>query len=506
MKKCKFLSALVLLFCLTAAILAPAALALDEPQINAPHALLMEAESGQVIYEKAADDKVAPASTTKIVTALVALQAIAAGEVGLSDVVTFTQEMTADLIADGSSVGLQVGETMTLEQLLYGALLASGNDACNAIAVYVSGSTAAFVEKMNALAQELGCTGTHFANAHGAPANDHYTTARDMARIAQTAYSDPNFITISGTANYVLPATNMSESRSLNNSNALISPAGIYGSSYLYEPCTAGKTGHTSEAGYCLVSFAGKDGKNLICVVMGCTADSYTAADGSTGLTYNNFVDSKTLYEYGFNNFQETEVLSVSETVGTVDVEMGAGGSVALRPRVGLSLLLPTDIDMSRITRELTIDSQEKGEPLQAPIDENMVLGTLRVFYDGNQVLETPVVAASDIPLSHGAYIRSHLLGSLKKPPVLIGIAVVVVILVLYFSWVARYRKKRKAHLRSVEEARRKRQAYLESLTPEEREALQARAREIRRRKEEQLRQRQQQEAARKGKRRRRDK
>lgn len=471
MKKYKFLSIIFLTACLLLGCLAPGVLALAEPELAASSVLLMQAQTGQVLYEREADVRVSPASTTKILTALVALRAVEAGEVYLSDLVPFTQEMTADLIEDGSNVELKVGETLSLEELLYCALLASGNDACNAIAVHISGSVSAFVERMNQLAAELGCTGSHFSNSYGATADDHYTTARDMAVIAQAAYATPAFINISGTPVHTVPPSNMSPARNLKNSNALISTGSVYGDEYYYPYCTAGKTGHTDAAGYCLVSFASREGTDLLAVVMNSTMTG-TREDPR----FNQFQDSINLYEYGFNGFQYTTVLRQGESLTQVEVKMGADESVGARPREGLTLFLPVDVDLAAYERVVTLS---RGANIQAPVDEGEVLGSVAVVYQGETLFESPLVAAHDVSLSHGAYLRSQILDSLKNPLVILVILALAALFAAYFVWVARYRARRRRHLESVEEARAARQAYLDSLSPEERAALEEEARRI---------------------------
>jgi D-alanyl-D-alanine carboxypeptidase (penicillin-binding protein 5/6) len=478
MKKIKFFPILVrlLILCLLVGCISPAALALEEPDIRASNVILIEAITGQVLYEKDADAKIYPASTTKILTALVALRAVAAGEVYMADMVTFSEDMTADLIDDGSSVNLQVGEAMSMEELLYCALLSSGNDACNAIAVHVAGSISGFVDRMNQLATELGCTGSHFANAHGAPNDDHYTTARDMSLIAQAAYKTPEFITISSAPVHTVPATNLSQARDLKNSNALITTESVYGDKYFYPYCTAGKTGHTDAAGYCLVSSATRDDMDLIAVVMHSTVEGEGANQ-----VFHQFQDSINLYEYGFNGFQYTDILLQSETLAQLDVALGAGtGVVGARPRQGLQLLVAADTDLVEYVRDVTIYSEEDGTTLTAPIDSGTVLGEVSISHNGEVIFTTPLVAANSIALSHGAYIRTQIQDTLSNPMVLIGVIVVLVLLAAYLAWVIVYRIRRLQHLKSVKAARMERQAYLDSLSPQERRALEERARQLR--------------------------
>ena len=183
MKKLKFLS-IFLSFCLMAALLAVPASALEDPGIDSRVAVVLDRKTGEVFYEQNADLRIYPASTTKIMTVLLAVEAIESGSVSAYDDVTATQNMTYDLIADGSNAGILVGETMPLINLLYCAMLPSANEACNVIAEFIGGSIPAFIERMNARAVELGCENTHFTNTHGLPDINHYTTASDFCKIA----------------------------------------------------------------------------------------------------------------------------------------------------------------------------------------------------------------------------------------------------------------------------------------------------------------------------------
>ena len=286
MRKFKFLS-FILILCLAASLLAPAALA-AEPQIGAPTALLLDRDTGEVLYEKNADERIYPASTTKILTVLMAVEAIEAEKTSLSTMVKASSNMSFDLEDAGSSAGIQVGETMSLQDLLYCAMLASANEACNIIAEHVGGIILWFVEDMNKRAEELGCRSTHFANTHGLPNSNHYTTARDMAKIALEASKHELFMQLCSAPTYTTSATNFAAARTLSNSNALLHSAGMYGSGYVFEGTSGMKTGHTTAAGYCLVSTAERDGKKLLCLVYG--------ADSSDGC----FRDSAALLNYGF--------------------------------------------------------------------------------------------------------------------------------------------------------------------------------------------------------------
>ena len=231
-----------------------------------------------------ADEKNYPASTTKIMTAYLCLKY---GDP--KDIVTVKSSAFEDLSQAASTGNLVVGETMSVHRLLQSLLVVSASEAANVVAEYISGSREKFVDLMNQEAQELGCTGTHFANCHGLPNSDHYTTARDLAIIAQAAMEYEEFREIVGSAVTTLAATNVHGTQQITSTNGVLPGSSYPGYSYPY--AIGIKTGHTSVAGYCLVSAADKDGRRLLCVVMGC--GSRTAS----------FSQTVRLFEWGYENY-----------------------------------------------------------------------------------------------------------------------------------------------------------------------------------------------------------
>ena len=274
------------------------------PEIAEETGVLMEASTGQVLFDKGMDEIRYPASTTKIMTTLLILENIE----DLSQTVTFTDVITPDLEPGNSTINAQVGEQLTVEQCLYAIMLASANEVCTQMAVYVAGSVENFVSMMNQRASQLGCQNTHFVNANGLPDPNHYTTAHDLALILAAAIQNEDFCRISGSATYTIPATNMTSSpRNLENSNALIND-----SEYHYDGVIAGKTGHTEAAKNTLVTAAARDGMTLVCVVL--------RSDGE-----NRFIDTVSLFNYGFENFHLSPVywLNSEEPAGYVALPKG---------------------------------------------------------------------------------------------------------------------------------------------------------------------------------------
>lgn len=265
-------------------------------------AVLMEASTGAVLYDKGMDEVRYPASITKIMTAVIALE-----NSNLTDTVTFTDTACALAVPGNANIGAKPGEVLTMEQCLYALMLKSANEVACQIAIQVAGSEAAFADMMNAKAAELGCTNTHFTNASGLHDANHYTTAHDMALIMQYAIKNQEFLTITGTLNYTIPATNLSGERTLSTHNAMMVPGDFY-----YEGTFSGKSGNTEEAGSTLVTCVSRNSMVLICVVM-------KAADGGQATT-----DTISLMDYGYNNFSLSDASALREgTSGTIVLPNG---------------------------------------------------------------------------------------------------------------------------------------------------------------------------------------
>ena len=241
MKKIKIFP-LLLLFCLLFGAAAPRAWAMEAPELNAQAAVLVDLNTGRMLYAKNMDDRRAPASLTKVMTILLALEAVDQGACSLDDVVTAGMDCQQGLQDDSSSVWIVAGEQMSLRDLIYSAAVASANDACNVIASYLAGSISAFVEQMNAKAAQLGCTNTRFYDPNGL-SNDNVTSAYDLYRITREAMTHPLFMEFCNTPDYNVAATNVNGAREYHNSNALISDKSIYGSNYLYDAAVGHRHG-----------------------------------------------------------------------------------------------------------------------------------------------------------------------------------------------------------------------------------------------------------------------
>ena len=355
--------------------------------VAAKAALLIDLNTGRAVYEQDADERVYPASLTKIMTCLLALE-----NGNLSDVVTVSASALDDLDADSSVAGLQVGEQMTLENLLYCMMVVSGNDACNVIAEHIAGSVADFVRMMNQRAYELGCLNTHFSNPHGLHDESHYTTARDLSIITQAALKSENFRQIVDTYEYQLPDDNMRQNiPKLKTTNMLIYRSL---SNTLYYPRAHGiKTGYTSQAGRCVISEATGDGLDLLGIVCGAATTVLDSGD----LLMENFTECARLFDYGFDNYSYLPIMSPLYPVDQVKINNSAGAeAVAVAPEDEIKVLLPNDYDPDKMVTDIQLNS----ESVDAPVREGDVLGSVTVSYAGEILGQTKLLAITDVARS----------------------------------------------------------------------------------------------------------
>ena len=451
---------LILLLCMALTIFAPCSFAIDEPNIGAQRALIADLDSGRILYSKNMDEKASPASLTKIMTVLLAVEALENGSHSADELVTAQSDCWAGMDETSSNAGIQPGEQMRYIDLLYCAMLASANEACNVIAAAVDGSVSAFVEHMNQRAAELGCVNTHFANTNGLTDSQHYTTAYDFYLLTREAIRHPLFMEICNSKTYQVPATNSSPERKLANSNALISGDSIYGSEYLYQYASGVKTGYTRDAGYCLISTAEKEGIHVMAVIMGCSGP---LLDGTE--KYYNFINSVNAYDWVFDNFSYQIAVSTDKNVTSVNVSMAEGdGSVQLRPQTEVELLLPNDTDLDTVTLQASI-YQDK---LVAPLDAGTVLGEAEIIIDGVSYGKVKLVNSTPVSMAKGEYFRSRLNETFGKTWVRVTIIIMVLLLVGYFALVIRYRRLRQKHLRERKLAEKRRRLEREQRYREE--------------------------------------
>ncbi len=333
-------------------------------------AVLLDDDTGEILYDFNSHVQNYPASITKVMTAFLTLEAVERGELGLERVITASESYGYDLIPGGSTQNIKPGEELTVHELLYCALVPSANEACNILAETVAGSGPKFVELMNARAQELGMVDTHFVNAHGLPDPNHYTTAYDLALLVREAMKNATFREIVATKTHTVPATNLSPKRVFGNTNALISASHFDG--YLYSKAVGVKTGSTSAAGQCLASAAVDDDKLLICVVLG--AENVENEDGA--ITRNSFAESKRLLQWGFDSFKRVQLIDMKAPVKEIPVTLSAEATVIpLKPQEGLEATLFKDMDPDAFQRDITV----YYESVEAPVTAGQILGEMTV-------------------------------------------------------------------------------------------------------------------------------
>lgn len=288
------LTLFILIFCGAAADAAP--------QISAHSAILIDAETGRVMFSKSSDERLAMASTTKIITAVTALES---DGFDIDRTIEISENAAG---VEGSSMYLQKGEKISMRNLLYGLMLSSGNDAAVAIAEAVSGDEAAFVELMNKKVGEIGAADTHLSNPNGLPSDEHYSTAHDMAKITAYALKNPIFAEIVATKTHRIDDSGAAYPRVIKNHNKLLS---------MYDGCIGVKTGFTKTAGRCLVSAARRDNMTLICVTLNAPDD---------------WSDHQNLLNFGFENYKMTTVIGADIPLCRTDVIGSDGKSVAAVP------------------------------------------------------------------------------------------------------------------------------------------------------------------------------
>lgn len=367
----KFRKSLVIIFMLIFILHTSMCYALTEqPEISADAAILIDSSSEKVLYSKNENQKMYPASTTKILTAILTIE-----NCNLNDVVTVPYEAISSITSGYSVAALQAGEQLTVEQLLQVMLVYSANDAANVLAFHVSGSIENFAELMNNKVSELGLTNTHFTNPSGMHDENHYTTAHDLAIIMKYCMKNDTFRSLSSLKYCTIPATNKYDVRVFNTTNELL----IYdnrdvSSNYYYKYAIAGKTGYTTQAKNCLVSVAKKENLELICVVL------------SAGIYPNNvsakFVDTKSIFDYGYNNYT-IKKLREKDAIAT-QIEIGNG----TKETRNLDLLISDDLSALVTQDEFDTEFEpqiELQDNLFAPIAQGQVVGKITYTIDGIQ-------------------------------------------------------------------------------------------------------------------------
>ena len=376
------------------------------PSINAASAILIDNRTNKVLYSKNEDTKMFPASTTKIMTAIITLENCSLDEQA-------TASFDAVNIPEGyATADIKIGETFTVEQLLEMLLVHSANDAANVLAEHVGGSLESFVSIMNTKANELGLTNTHFTNAYGLQDDNHYTTARDLATIMKYCLQNEDFRRICGLASCAIPATNMSEPRTYSSTNQLV----IAGNNNYYPYVTTGKTGFTSDAKHCLVSSAYNNDLELICVVLG---------------SEDHFGDTRAIYNYAYSTYSIKDIVKENDTVTTISVKNASYNTKNLDLVVSedIPALVSNSVDINSIEPQISLK-----ENIEAPIEKGSVLGRVTYSVEGVNYT-TDLIAFSNVEKT--------------RLPIYIfmGIIILVILLIVLITIIIRNKRNKNIEL-----------------------------------------------------------
>ena len=348
------------------------------PEVAAEAAILIDADTGVILYEKNIHEKLYPASITKIMTVLLACE-----NGNFDDNITHSHNAVYNIGPGSSHIGMREGETISFSDALYGILLASANEVCMAVAEHIDGTVEKFVDRMNKRAQELGCVDTHFANPHGFHDPDHYTTAYDMSLITKAAVHNEKFLEFFSTPHHNIPPTNIvNETRYLHNKDKML----LDTSPYYYEYAIGGKTGFHDDALNTLVTYAGKDDMRLISVVL--------KVNGAAAA----YSDTVKLMEYGFTLYEDKTLLSQSDYTADIPVIQHYKdrvidlGRVSLKPESDFDMKVPYFIDKSAVTAKASLDPNT-----EAPVAVGTEIGTLDLYYNDYKLGSRSLVAATGL-------------------------------------------------------------------------------------------------------------
>lgn len=392
---------------------------------------LYNLDTETLVYEKNCQQIIYPASLTKIMSTIVALENVKDLD---AETVTAEPRMFDEFKGINiSNAGIEIGETLTIRQLLHCMMIQSANEAANMVAYYVGGGDREkFIEMMNKKAEEIGTANTHFVNPHGLHDLKHYTTAEDMFKITKYAMSVPGFMELATKTSYELPATNKSGPRTLFTTNLMT----VENSAYYYPYAKGIKTGTTDEAGRCLISTAKNGGFNYLLVVMGAP---YKDAEGKI-LNNQAFIESKKIYKWAFETFTIKSIVKPDTTIGEIKVNLSQDKDhVLLSPKEEFTALIPNNIDPSSVQK-----IQDVPESIDAPVQKGQVVGTLTMMLAGKEIGTVQLVAAEDVERSQMLYIMDFIQSVLHSLWFKIAACVIAALVVLYIVLILVNRSRRK--------------------------------------------------------------
>lgn len=374
----------------------------------------LDDDSYPVVAQKNIDERLYPASLTKIVTAMVTLE-------NVKDVSVKTKMSQAAYdasVGTGAQVaGITVGEELSVDTLLYLTMVHSACDACEVLAEFVGGTKENFVKMMNDWVKKVGCNDTNFTNPSGLHDDNHYTTARDMSKITLAALKNANFVKYSTTTEYEY------KGYTLPHTNLMLHPGYV---TYYYEYAQGIKTGSTEQAEYNVIVKASKDGYNYLAIVM---KSPQQKIKNQSYLTKCSFVDAKSLFEWAFDSLKYTTIVAKDEVIGEVSVENGKDAdTVALVAANDTNVIVPVGLDKSAVIIEI----QEKPSSLQAPVTKGQKVCSANIIYGDEVIASVPLVAAKTVELS--TFLK--VINAIKA---FFGLTVVKAILVIAFLAIVLY-------------------------------------------------------------------
>lgn len=417
----------------------------SELTLTAESAILMDATTGKILYEKNSRTKQYPASITKLMTLLLALE-----HGSLEDEITFSHDAVFSIEPGSAHIAIQEGEILTLEQVLYGIMLRSANECANAAAEYVDGSMEKFAEHMTARAKELGCENTNFVNANGLFDENHYTTAYDMALIAQELLKNETYRSMMSNTYYLIPPTNKQpEERPLHGQHQMLNENSLY----YYEPAEGGKTGYTVEAQNTLVTYAKQGDTELIAVVLKCNGAQH-------------YVDTKTLFEYGFANYQTVKAFSAADLTQNVAItetykdKTTTLDTIAVVPASDVYVTIPKNATIENITK--AVDCPESAS---VPVAVGDKLGIVVLSLNGEALATVDLTAQKEVKATTDEERAAQAAAARNKilKRIAIGVGIVFGILVIVFCccrYIGYQRRERRRAMRRAKHQERLRQHH----------------------------------------------
>lgn len=358
----------------------------EKIEITSAAYVLYNPDNDEVVESHNGDQKMYPASLTKMMTALLAYEMCEDLD---SEIATVSDNAISSIYGTSSSTaGLKKGEQVTIRQLLYLLMLPSGNDAANVIAEYFCGDNETFAQKMNQKAKEIGMENTHFANPHGLHDENHYTTAKDLAILADV-YTDVKLLAeIAACNQFVMPATNKQGERVINTTNFMK----IENSGYYYEYANGLKTGNTDEAGRCLAASAQKDGVRYICILLNCPEVWYT-----NRYVRSEFLEAADIFEYAFENYECIKIAQKGQKVGENQVFETYGKTAEIVLESDIYATLPKGTDLSALEIEYALENLDQNGLLLPNVTKGDILGKAIISLDGRILGETSVMAGNNV-------------------------------------------------------------------------------------------------------------